>query len=88
MSAVDSTETIRLWNAGELPLLAVQPQSAGHGLNLQKTAHHVCFLTEPESAGLYNQVVGRLARTGQKNTVFVHTIYARNTVDVDRCSSR
>ena len=84
-STADGSHIIDRWNAGDLPLLAVQPQSAGHGLNLQKSgAHHICMLTEPESAGLFNQVVGRLARTGQKNTVFVHTIHARGTIDEDR----
>ena len=79
------SRTIQQWNGGELPILGIQPQSAGHGLNLQLSgAHHMCMLTEPESAGLYNQVVGRLARTGQVHTVFVHTIHARGTIDEDR----
>ena len=78
-------DTIKRWNDGELPLLGLQPQSGGHGLNLQHSgAHHVCMLTEPESAGLFAQVVGRLARTGQTHTVFVHTIHARDTIDGDR----
>ena len=85
LQTLDAPGEFDRWNSGALQLLAIQPQSAGHGLNLQKSgAHHICFLTEPESAGLYNQVVGRLARTGQTNTVFVHTIYARDTVDEDR----
>ena len=82
---VQGSEAIKLWNDGELPILGIQPQSAGHGLNLQLSgAHHICMLTEPESAGLYNQVVGRLAREGQINTVFVHTIHSAETIDEDR----
>ena len=74
------------WNAGELPLLAVHPQSAGHGLNLQHSgAHHVIMLTMPESAGQVQQVVGRLARRGAGiDTVFVHPIVTGGTVDADR----
>ena len=84
-TTADGSAAIKLWNDGELPILGVQPQSAGHGLNLQLSgAHHICMLTEPESAGLYNQVVGRLAREGQPNTVFVHTIHAAQTIDQDR----
>lgn len=83
-----ATETIRQWNNGELPLLGIHPASAGHGLNLQKSsAHHIVFLTLPESAGAYDQVIGRIARTGnQAKNVFVHYILARNTVDEDRLS--
>ena len=85
MSAAKGSDAIKAWNDGELPLFGVQPKSGGHGLNLQHSgAHHICMLTEPESAGLYNQVVGRLARKGQVNTVFVHTIHARKTIDEDR----
>ena len=85
-SATEGSEAIRAWNAGELPLLGVQPASAGHGLNLQHSgACHICMLTEPESAGLFDQVVGRLARRGQSSAqVFVHTIHARGTIDEDR----
>ena len=40
------------------------------------------MLTEPETAGLYRQVIGRLRRTGQKaDAVFVHRIHVANTID-------
>lgn len=34
-SQLDTPESIRRWNAGELPVALVHPASAGHGLNLQ-----------------------------------------------------
>ena len=77
---------IKAWNAGDLELLGIHPQSAGHGLNLQHSgAHHICMLTLPESAGLYQQVVGRLARTSNEAAqVYVHKILAERTVDAER----
>ena len=79
-------KTIARWNSGDLPLLAVHPQSAGHGLNLQHSgAHHVIMLTLPESAGQVKQVVGRLARRGSGvDTVYVHSVVTDATVDADR----
>lgn len=72
------------WNDGELQLMALHPASAGHGLNLQKSgAHHIAMLTQPDSAGLNEQVIGRLRRTGNEaNSVFVHRILTKNTLDV------
>lgn len=74
---------IEQWNSGELDMLAVHPQSAGHGLNLQKSgAHHIAFMTLPWSGGLFRQAVGRLARRGQKHpVVYVHTPLLAGTID-------
>ncbi len=81
-------EGITAWNAGEAELLAVQPGSAGHGLNLQHSgAHHVVYLTQPWSAGKYHQVIGRLNRSGQVNQVYVHRIVVADSVDLDVIAS-
>ena len=81
----NTTEAFECWNKGATQILAIHPQSAGHGLNLQKSgAHHIVFLTLPESAGLYKQVIGRLVRTGNPaSTVYVHRILCDNTVDLE-----
>ncbi len=86
VSDKQASKTIAEWNSGELGLLALHPMSAGHGLNLQKSgAHHIVMLTQPESAGLHEQVIGRLRRTGNTaTTVFVHRILTRNTVDIEQ----
>jgi len=83
LSATKKCEIINRWNHGFIPLLPIHAQSAGHGLNLQLSgAHHIAFLTQPWSGGLWSQVVGRLARLGQAaRQVFVHTALYRNTVD-------
>ena len=86
VSDTQARETIINWNSKKFQLLALQPASAGHGLNLQKSgAHHVAMLTQPESAGLFKQVVGRLGRTGNvAASIFVHKILTKNTVDIEQ----
>lgn len=75
--------SINRWNSGEIQHLAIHPASASHGLNLQKSgAHHIVFLTVPWSGGMFNQVIGRLARRGQRaKKVFLHTAVFDNTID-------
>lgn len=68
--------TIEEWNAGRLPLLALHPASAGHGLNLQFGGSRMLFYAMPWSPELYAQTVKRIARSGQTNPVFVHRLLA------------
>lgn len=68
--------TIEDWNAGRLPLLALHPASAGHGLNLQFGGNRMLFYAMPWSAELYAQTVKRIARSGQTKPVFVHRLLA------------
>ena len=76
---------IEKWDKGELQLLAIHPQSEGSGLNLHLSGcHNMALLAEPETAGLWSQVIGRLARTGQKKPVYVHRIHCIGTVDAVR----
>ena len=75
-------ELVAKWNAGLLPYLFVHPMSAGHGLNLQKAANHVCWLSMTWDYELYDQLIRRVFRQGNKAThVFVHHILAKNTID-------
>lgn len=68
---------------GELPLLAIQPASAGHGLDgLQHGGHHVAMVDLFHDWELYQQVVSRLDRSGQKFQVTVHQILAAGTKDL------
>ena len=79
------SDIISQFNEGRIQLLGLHPKSAGHGLNLHKGGcHHICFLTTPESAGLWEQTIGRIARTGQKHEVKIHQIITEGTVDEDR----
>lgn len=71
-----AAQTIEDWNAGRLPLLALHPASAGHGLNLQFGGARMLWYAMPWSPELYAQTVKRLARPGQTRPVFVHRLLA------------
>lgn len=71
------------WNRGEVPLLLIHPASAGHGLNMQKgPGHDLAFFDLCWSRELYEQIIGRLARQGQKKVVRVwHLVVRRKPSD-------
>jgi len=73
---------IKPWNDGKIGLLLIHPGSAGHGLNMQKgPGHDIGFFDMPWSRELYEQVIGRLARQGQRQPVRVHHQIVRGTID-------
>jgi len=78
---LDDANAIERWNAGQVELLLVHPKSAGHGLNLQHGGHHIVFLSLPWSMELYEQTIGRLHRSGQKNAVWCYIMLTHKTVD-------
>ena len=78
---LDDDNAIERWNAGQVELLLVHPKSAGHGLNLQHGGHHIVFLSLPWSLELYEQTIGRLHRSGQKNAVWCYIMLTHKTVD-------
>jgi SNF2 family DNA or RNA helicase len=78
----DNIETQDRWNNGEIPMLLTHPASSGHGLNLQGGSHIIVWFGLNWSLELYQQLLGRLYRQGQKSkTVVVHHIVAKGTVD-------
>lgn len=81
-SRLDSSESIRRWNAGELPVALIHPASAGHGLNLQSGGSTIVWFGLTWSLELYQQTNARLWRQGQKSeTVVVQHIVAEGTID-------
>jgi len=74
-------DIIAKWNRRELPVLLVQPQAAGHGLNLQAGGHHILFYSTDWNLETYQQVIARLNRQGQESPVFVRHMIAG---DVER----
>lgn len=78
-----TADDIRAWNAGQIPLLLVHPQSAGHGLNLQYGGHIVVWYGLTWSLEAYQQTNKRLHRPGQTEPVILHHLVARGTIDED-----
>lgn len=78
------------WNAGNLQYLPLQPQSAGHGLNLQKSnPEHVCYYHLPWNYDDYDQLRKRFRRQGNKaKHVWEHWILTRDTVDMAKMLMR
>ena len=81
VTTLDDVGAIERWNDGKVRLLAVHPKSAGHGLNLQHGGHHIVFLSLPWSLELYEQTIGRLHRSGQKNAVWCYVMLTHKTID-------
>lgn len=77
------------WNAGRIPILLVHPQSAGHGLNMQYgPGHDLAFFDMFWSGELYDQIIRRIARQGQKKVVRVHHLLTQQTHDMDAMASQ
>jgi len=75
-------EIINQWNNGEIPVLLIQPQAGGHGLNLQDGGcHDVLHYSITFDLELYTQVNARVHRQGVKNSVTIHHLVADGTVD-------
>jgi SNF2 family DNA or RNA helicase len=74
---------IKAWNKGELELLAIQPASGGHGLNLQgSNARYVVWYSLTNDYDLYDQGNRRVYRSGnQADKVVVFRLIATGTVD-------
>lgn len=74
-------DNIGRWNAGEIPILLAHPQSAGHGLNLQRGGHLIVWYGLSWSLEFYQQANARLDRQGQDKPVIVHHLVAKDTID-------
>ena len=78
-----SPNSIAAWMSGDIQVGVAHAASCGHGLNLQDGGNIIIWYGVPWSLELYQQANARLHRQGQKETVYVHHILARDTVDED-----
>ena len=80
---IRSDKDIEDWNAGRIPVALIHPASAGHGLNLQAGGHIFVWFSMIWNLELYQQTNARLWRQGQKHTVSICHIIAKDTLDED-----
>lgn len=81
VTILETDKDIKDWNDGKIKILLAHPASAGHGLNLQEGGSIIIWFSLSWSLELYLQANARLHRQGQKNTVRIYRIMARNTID-------
>lgn len=80
---IKSDKDIKDWNAGRIQVGLIHPASAGHGLNLQAGGSTLIWFSLTWSLELYQQTNARLFRQGQKETVVIHHIVCKDTIDED-----
>ncbi len=80
---IKTSQDIEDWNAGKISAAIIHPASAGHGLNLQAGGSTFIWFGLTWSLELYQQTNARLHRQGQKDTVIIHHIIAKGTIDED-----
>lgn len=76
-----SPDMIHLWNEKKIPIMLIQPASAGHGINIQHGGHTLVWYTMPWSLEHYIQTNGRLNRQGQEHPVVIHHLITYDTID-------
>lgn len=69
------------WNNGGIEIAITHPASTGHGLNLQAGGSTIVWFGLTWSLELYEQANARLWRQGQTETVVIHHILAKGTID-------
>jgi SNF2 family DNA or RNA helicase len=78
---INTSADIDRWNKGEMPVALIHPASAGHGLNLQQGGSTIVWFGLTWSLELYQQLNARLYRQGQQNTVVIHHLITKGTID-------
>ena len=79
---IQSSDSIRNWNAGEISVGLIHPASAGHGLNLQAGGNVLVWFGLTWSLELYQQTNARLWRQGQQSeTVVIQHLITKDTID-------
>lgn len=80
---IKTADDIKQWNKGMIDIALIHPASAGHGLNLQSGGSTLVWFSLIWSLELYQQTNARLYRQGQKDTVVIHHLITKNTIDED-----
>ncbi|HEL2651147.1 TPA: DEAD/DEAH box helicase [Streptococcus suis] len=78
---IASSQAITDWNQGKISIGLIHPASSGHGLNLQAGGSTICWFGLTWSLELYQQLNARLWRQGQTETVVIHHLITKGTID-------
>ena len=81
VTELQTSADISRWNAGLVAIAIAHPAAVGHGLNLQVGGSTAIWFGLTWSLELYQQANARLWRQGQEDTVVVHHIVTRDTID-------
>jgi len=73
-------DELKRWQAGDAPVLAVQIDSGGVGIDLTR-ARYAIYYSLGFSLGSYEQSLARIHRPGQTRPVEYIHLLARGTVD-------
>jgi SNF2 family DNA or RNA helicase len=74
------TQTVRDFQAGKIDILVANVKAGGVGIDLFRS-NVVIFYSCTHSYIDYEQALKRVHRSGQKRTVKIYLLYAKNTVD-------
>lgn len=80
---IKTSDDIKDWNDGKILVAVIHPASVGHGLNLQSGGSTLVWFGLTWSLELYQQTNARLYRQGQNDTVVIHHIITKDTIDED-----
>ena len=80
-AVVVNDDNIAKWNKGNIKLMLCHPASSGRGLNLQHGGNIIVWFSLTWDLENYLQFNGRIHRPGQKNTVTINHIIAKNSID-------
>lgn len=78
---IKTAKDIKDWNDGQIPIGVIHPASAGLGINLQRGGSTLIWMGLTWSLELYQQCNARLYRQGQQDTVVIHHIICKDTID-------
>jgi len=81
MTTKETQAIVSAWNASEVELLLIQPQAGAHGLNLQVGGSAICWFSLTYNLENYMQLIARVYRQGQVNTVRNYLLVAQGTID-------
>ncbi len=75
------------WNAGSVPLMLLQPQSGGHGINLQHGGRTMVFFSPFWDLELRMQVIDRIGPVRQKQAGYDRAVNVIDIVALDTLDS-